>query len=52
MTPQQAKIAESLRFYLEQSFWKFEIDNKVKIQSFTVKMEAGAVKSVTVKIET
>lgn len=44
------KLAEDLRFQIERILFKVEIDNKVKIQSFTVKMDKGNVKSVIVKI--
>jgi hypothetical protein len=50
-TPEQSKIEENLRFFIEQSFWKFEIDNKVNIQSFTVNLQDGAVKSVKIKLK-
>ena len=43
------KLAEDLRFQIERILWKVEIENKTKIQSFTVKMDNGNVKSVIVK---
>ncbi len=43
------KIEENLRFFIESTLWKFEIDNKVQIQSFTVHLQNGAVKSVKIK---
>ena len=52
MTDQERhKLEESLRFHLERILWKVEIDNQKKIQSFTVKMDNGSVKSVIVKVD-
>lgn len=52
MTDQERhKLAEDLRFQIERILFKVEIDNKVKIQSFTVTMEKGTVKNVRVKVE-
>ncbi len=44
------KLEETLRFQIERLIWKVEIDNLVKIGSFTVTMEKGAVKSVKAKL--
>lgn len=51
MTSEQVKLAEELRFQIERMILvnKFDLDTLKKIQSFTVKMANGAVKSVTVK---
>lgn len=49
--PERLKLAEDIRFQIERMMWKVEIENRVKIRSFRVKMENGAVKSVRVEIE-
>lgn len=52
MTDQdKIKLQEDLRFQIERLIWKVEIDNLVKIGSFTVTMEKGAVKSVKCKLQ-
>jgi hypothetical protein len=48
-TPEQIKIEENLRFQIERIFWKFEIYNNTKLQSFTVTLDKGSVKSVRAK---
>ena len=48
--PEQIKLEEDIRFQIERLIWKVEIDNLVKISSFTVNMVKGAVKSVKVKL--
>ena len=45
------KLQEDIRFQIERILFKVEIDNKVKIQSFTVTMDRGTVKSVKVKVD-
>lgn len=55
---ERQKLQEDLRFQIERMLFKRtnryssdEIANLVKIQSFTVAMEKGTVKSVRVKID-
>lgn len=47
---ERLKLVEDIRFQIERMMWKVEIENRAKIQSFTVKFEKGTVKSVHVKI--
>lgn len=50
-TPDQIKIEENLRFFIEQMIMKHEIEGLKSIQSFTVNLQNGAVKSVKIKLK-
>ena len=50
-TPIQIKIEENIRFYVEQMIMKHNINGLKSIQSFTVNLQNGAVKSVKIKLK-
>ena len=50
-TPEHIKLEEDLRFQIERMLWITKIDNLKNINSFTVTIQKGAVKSVRVKVE-